>query len=203
MRAHYVESKAVLKLGLFKLQNGDICNLEVIRFTGAHVSATTSNFLAHSRNFTALTTKYLINYVDIVWHIFTPRQSDKFVQHDNTYRNMIGTYLLLTTSAYNSDRGILVTERYNLADNGVSICFSLAVFKSSSDNILEIYQGESFNESHAIKIWDFTGKTNDWQTFDILATPFNHTSIDIFFYIVSGRYPLLLGITHDKRTIPY
>ena len=135
-----------------------------------------------------MTTLYLTGYADVVWHVFMPSQSARFVQHDNTYRNTYGRYLLLTANA-RSDRGILVTERYNVADNGYggSICFSLAVFKSSSSNILEIYQGESFNESHAIKIWDFTDQTNDWKTFEILATPFKNTSVDIFFYIVSCR----------------
>ena len=78
----------------------------------------------------------------------------------------------------------MVTERYSLADHGGSICFSLAVYKPKDLGVLEIYQGESFNESHAIKIWDFRGRTSDWQTFEILATPFHNASVDIFFYIV-------------------
>lgn len=158
--------------------------MESILFTGNQLPSTRSDFLANSPNFTALTTEYLTDYVDHTWHIFAPRQSLNYVQYDNTFRSWLGRYLLLT-GTNPSDRGIIVSQRYNLKDHGGIICFSLAVYKASDENILEIYQGESFNDTHGTKIWDIHRKTNDWETFQILASPQQNTSIDIFFYIVS------------------
>ena len=161
--------------------------MESVLVTSHQLDSTVSAFLAKNANFTWMTVKYLNDFVDQTWHVFTPRQSPNYVQHDNTYRNSYGRYLLLTGDD-KSDRGIMVSERYNLEDHGGQVCFSMAVFKASSRSVLEVYQGESFNDTHGVKIWDLGRMTNDWETFEILARPFKSGSVDIFFYIVSYSY---------------
>lgn len=165
--------------------------MEMVPLTRNQLSSTRSAYLAANKNGTAMTVLYLTDYADQIWHVYTPRQAGSFIQHDNTNRNYYGRYLLLTADDP-SDRGIMITERYNLADNGGRICLSFAAFKASSRSVLEIYQGESFNETHGTKIWDLQRMTSDWETFEILAYPFQKTSVDIFFYIV--------GTLTDKNT---
>lgn len=165
--------------------------MEVVGQTVNELSATRSAYLAANKNGTAMTVLYLTDYADQVWHVFTPRQSSDFIHFDNTYHNIYGRYLLLT-AVYSSDRGILITERYNVAENGGRICLSFAAYKANAQSVLEIYQGESFNETHGTKIWDLQRQTKDWETFEILAYPLQKSSVDIFFYIV--------GTLNDKRT---
>ena len=158
--------------------------METILYTGRYLPTSKAIFLTESKNLTKMTTQYLNDYVDTTWNVFSPLQSKRFIQHDNTRRSLYGRYLLFTSDT-RGDRAIMVTERYSLADNGGKICFSFAAFKSNSHSILEIYQGESYSDSMATKLWDYQGFDKDWQTFEILAMPQKNTSLDIFFYIVS------------------
>src|SRR5699024_5517052 len=143
---------------LFCQQDGTMCTLESIQL-GDPMDGDRLLFLAKTANFSYLSTALLTNYVEQLWHVFNPRQSAKYIQHDATYRNQFGNYLLM--AAYHGDRAIVVTERYNLADHGGHVCFSLAIYQATNDNVLEIYQGESFNETHALKIWDLRRATRD------------------------------------------
>lgn len=166
--------------------------MDMIGQTRDQLSSSRSAYLAASSNGTALTVLYLTDYADVIWHVFTPKQSSQFVQADATYGSSFGHYLLLTAD-YASDRGLMVTERYNLAENGGRVCFTFAVYKPTTGSVLEIYQGESFNETHGTKIWGMTRTTNGrWETFEILAYPIQKASVDIFFYIV--------GTLNDKNT---
>ncbi len=157
-------------------------------------SAARSDFLAASPNGTALTVLYLTDYADQIWHVLTPCQSLRdYVPRDHTVGNEYGHYLLLTAENV-GDRGILLTEKYNLAENGGKICLSFALYKPSAQSVLEVYQGESANETHGTKIWAITRTTGGrWESFEVLATPlFHSSSVDLFFFIV--------GTLNDETT---
>lgn len=164
--------------------------METVLISTKTLSPIMKQFLANTANQSAITSKYLTSYVDDSWHVFTPEQSKAFIQHDNTYQSPYGRYLLMTGTE-TDDRAIMITERYSLEDleqqphQSKVLCFAFALYKPSTQSVLEIYQGESYNETFGWKVWDTRSMNSDWKTIQILAKPRYSNSVDIFFYIVS------------------
>lgn len=144
-------------------------------------------FFSNKANFSTITFHYINSFCDITWLVFSPQQSDKYIQHDYNFGNTMGKYLLMEPND-SYDRAIFITERFKLADYNGKICFKLAIYKPSTQSVLEVYQGESSDDRYYTKIWDFRLSNHDWQLFEILAYPRNSSSKDIFFAIVSEQF---------------
>ncbi len=154
---------------------------------GGNLSPSVKGFLANTANRSSLTNQYLLRYTNRVWHVFSPRLSAKYLQYDYSFKTAEGKYLLLTGGGTN-DRGIVLTERYTLDDHKGYICLSFAVYiadRAVNSTILEVYQGESANQSFGLKLWDIRRPTKGWEVFTIKAAPIDKaTSKDLFFYLV-------------------
>lgn len=169
---------------LCTFENGDTCGMETI-LPVRSIQAFQKQLLTQTKNYTQIVTTYLSQYTDQAWHVFTPRQSPKYVQFDHTMKNDYGKYLLLTAHD-NFDRGIVVTPRYEAEPSRKGVfCFSFALFKPSADgSVFEVYQGESSDTGNGLKLWDTRQATSGWQVIDIEAKLRNPDSKDIFFYLV-------------------
>jgi len=150
--------------------------------------------LAAVPRLTQLDLSLLTDRVSKTWQLFTPPQSEDYIQKDNTRKTLYGHYLLFANveQQQNDIRGIVITQRFTIKPDSRAHCFQLAIFKPDDQSVLEVYQGESGDEKNGIKVWDIRRATrdpqsdkNDWEVFNVFAQPYKNSSIDLFFYIVS------------------
>lgn len=159
-----------------------MCLMENVPLTSNKLVSLIEIYLTKRTNYTEMTDKYLTDYADVSWHVFSPRQSMKYIQHDNTFKTPDGKYVLLIADD-EPNRGMFITDRYNMAYRD-KLCLQIAVYKPTSESILEVYQGESNDNKMGLKIWDTRHSNTDWTTFEIEASKVHPNSTDIYFYVV-------------------
>ena len=170
------------------------CNLQTVQQDVTPLNSFDARFIATHFYGYHQPMYYLTDYVDTTWIVYSPAISKRFVLRDNTLNSDYGGYFLLTgtTGAYN--RGIFITDRYSVGTTeDRSVCVSFALYKPDNGAILEVYQGESMEETFGVKLWSrlaksTPGSSSSWETIQIRATPQKSQSVDIYFFFVSKRF---------------
>ncbi|KAH9425788.1 hypothetical protein DERP_005006 [Dermatophagoides pteronyssinus] len=167
-------------------ESDDACSLEILRKkSGSKILSDEDKIvLAKISNLTLVTYSYLTNFIDSEWHVYTPLMNGQSIDHDNTIGTSEGRYLLFV-SHHKVERGIILTDRYDIYDNkDENYCLSLAVVKPTDNSYIEIYQAESMSPS-AKKLYGTNIKITDWRTLQIQTRKMKASSKDMYFFIIA------------------